>query len=285
MADPEPSFFEAGVAIPPDPIFELTKKYLADESPDKVNLGQGTYRDANGQPWVLSSVQQAKEQLKDCGHEYLPIPGLKPFRDLASALVFHGSSAHADDRIAHIQALSGTGSLYIAGLALKKLNPAAFQRVYITSPTWSPHDTIFATLGFDVVAVPYYDAATRAFDFATYVAALRAAPRASVVLLHTCAHNPTGCDPSREQWRDIGAVVKERGLFPVFDSAYLGFNSGDVDTDAWAIRYFVEDLGLEAVVCLSFAKNMGLYGERIGLVAFVTKTQGYKDVVQSVLER
>lgn len=278
------SFFETGVYIPPDPIFELTKKYLADENPDKVNLGQGTYRDSKGQPWVLSSVQGAKELLKDCGHEYLQIAGFKPFRDLASDLAFHGLSAQTEDRIAHIQALSGTGSLYIAGLAMKMLNPV-FRRVYITSPTWSPHDTIFATLGFEVVNVPYYDATTRSFDFPAYIAMLRDAPRGSVVILHTCAHNPTGCDPSPEQWREIGSVIKTNELFPIFDSAYLGFNSGDVDTDAWAIRYFVEDLGLEAAVCLSFAKNMGLYGERIGLVAFVARTRGYKDVVQSILER
>lgn len=278
------SFFETGVYIPPDPMFELTEKYLADTSPSKVNLGQGTYRDAEGQPWVLSSVQRAKELLKDCGHEYLQIAGFKPFRDLASDLVFHGLSAQTGDRIAHIQSLSGTGSMYIAGLAMKMLNPV-FRRVYITSPTWPLHSTIFVAQGFEVINVPYYDASTGSFDFATYIATLRDAPRGSVVVLHSCAHNPTGCDPSPEQWREIGSVVKANGLFPIFDSAYLGFNSGDVDKDAWAIRHFVEDLGLEAAVCLSFAKNMGLYGERIGLVAFVTKTTEYKVVVQSILDR
>lgn len=82
----------------------------------------------------------------------------------------------------------------------------------------------------------------------------------SIVVLHACAHNPTGCDPSIEQWRIIGNIIKDRMLFPLFDAAYLGFNSGSVDDDAWAIRHFVNDLGLECAVCVSFAKSMGLYG-------------------------
>lgn len=79
-------------------------------------------------------------------------------------------------------------------------------------------------------------------------------------IIHACAHNPTGCDPSKEQWRELARLFKERQLFPLFDAAYLGFNSGNVDIDAFAIRLFIEETNLEAGVCLSFAKNMGLYG-------------------------
>lgn len=99
-------------------------------------------------------------------------------------------------------------------------------------------------------------------DVASYKRALEAAAPGTAVLLHACAHNPTGCDPSREEWVALGEIIKERRLFPVFDAAYLGFNSGSVDEDAFAIRYFVRELGLEAAVCVSFAKNMGLYGTR-----------------------
>lgn len=81
-----------------------------------------------------------------------------------------------------------------------------------------------------------------------------------MVIIHACAHNPTGCDPNQEQWKEIGRIVKEKQLFPLFDAAYLGFNSGNLDNDAFAIRHFVDELQLEVGVCLSFAKNMGLYG-------------------------
>lgn len=145
----------------------------------------------------------------------------------------------------------------IAGLTLKKANPG-IRDVYITDPTWPNHELLFESMGFNVKLLPYYR--NGAFDFASYMDVLKTAGPGSLVILHTCAHNPTGCDPTKDQWMQIGAVIKERNLFPIFDSAYLGFNSGSVDEDAWAIQYFVEELELEACVCLSFAKSMGLYG-------------------------
>lgn len=282
MASEQASLFEAATYIPSDSIFELTKKYLADGNPQKVNLGQGTYRDEEGKPWILPSVQEAKKRVSGCGHEYLQIAGLREFRDRASDMVFHGTKAQREDRIAHVQALSGTGSLFLAARALRQLNPS-LDTVYITSPTWAPHDLLFSSQGFKVVSVPYYR--DGAFDFPMFISTLRTASAGSVVVLHTCAHNPTGCDPSKEQWKEIAQVIQQKRIFPIFDSAYLGFNSGSVDEDAWAIRHVVEDLNLEAAVCLSFAKNMGLYGERIGLVAFATSTTASTRVVQSVLER
>lgn len=147
--------------------------------------------------------------------------------------------------------------MFLAGLALKKTN-SGISEVLITEPTWSNHELLFNSMGFKVTKLPYYKAGI--FDFESYIQALRIATPGSAIVLHTCAHNPTGCDPSKGQWKEIAALVKEKGFFPIFDSAYLGFNSGSVDEDAWAIRYFVDDLRLEASVCLSFAKSMGLYG-------------------------
>ena len=137
-------------------------------------------------------------------------------------------------------------------------------------------------MGFEVKRLPYYNGGS--FDFGNYMASLRSAGPGSAVVLHACAHNPTGCDPSRDQWKQIAELVREKSIFPIFDSAYLGFNSGSVEEDAWAIRHFVEDLKLEASVCMSFAKSMGLYGERIGLVTFVTQTAGTARTMSSILE-
>lgn len=100
------------------------------------------------------------------------------------------------------------------------------------------------------------------------IGALKAAPNRSIILLHACAHNPTGVDPTREQWEEIAKVMKEKNQFPFFDIAYQGFASGNLNNDAWAIRHFVEQ-GFELVVAQSFAKNFGLYGERAGCFHFV----------------
>ncbi|KAK2595376.1 hypothetical protein QQS21_006912 [Conoideocrella luteorostrata] len=276
------SAFAAASYIPPDRIFELTKLYNEDQCPDKVNLGQGTYRDENGNPWVLPAVCAAKDALGSTGHEYLPIRGLQTFCDSAAKLVLHDTKALEENRVATCQALSGTGALLLAGLTIKKAQ-TGIDTIYIPTPTWTNHETIFQSVGFRVKEIPYYR--DRAFNFGAYLSALQAANSHSAVILHACAHNPTGCDPSQDQWRQIAAVIKQNGIFPIFDAAYLGFNSGSVDEDAWAIRHLIEDLALEAAICVSFAKNMGLYGERVGLTAFVTKTPDVSRTISSILER
>lgn len=187
------------------------------------------------------------------------------------------------EQVAGVQSLSGTGALLLAGMALRKAN-AGIKTVYLTTPTWPNHELLFETMGFAVKWLPYYDTRTRALDQDALVAALRAAEPGSAVIFHACAHNPTGCDPSREGWRAIADAVRARSLFPVFDSAYLGFNSGSVDEDAWPIRLFTDELRLEAAVCTSFSKNMGLYGERVGTVTFVTASREAAATTQSILE-
>jgi len=108
-------------------------------------------------------------------------------------------------------------------------------------------------------------------------------PDKSIVLLHACAHNPTGIDPTEAQWREISDVIKSKGHFPLIDNAYLGFASGSVDKDAFALRHFVEE-GHQLVLCQSFAKNMGLYGERVGTFSVVCADKEEKARVDSQIK-
>lgn len=163
-------------------------------------------------------------------------------------------------QVAACQALSGTGALFLAGSFLYQTLPSGTP-VYITSPTWSNHRQVFEAAGFEVRDFTWYSAETGRLDLTSVMNALSQALPRSVFVFHASAHNPSGCDPSREEWRQIANVVKERQILPLFDSAYLGITSGSYSHDAFAIRYFAGELGLETVVCASFAKNMGLYGE------------------------
>ncbi|KAL1599456.1 putative secondary metabolism biosynthetic enzyme [Paraconiothyrium brasiliense] len=280
---PPTGFFERVALVPPDAIFELTKQYNADASESKVNLGQGTYKDSSGEPWILPAVQAAKEEIRRANHEYLPILGLASFRHLATKLVLGESSpAVVEQRVASCQTLSGTGALHQAGLVLyEALGPSC--TVYITEPTWSNHRQVFEAIGFHVQSYRYYDEATGKLDVTSLEQTLEAAAPGSIFVMHACAHNPSGCDPTQEQWRRLATIAKSRNLFPLFDAAYLGITSGDYDTDAFAIRHFVNDVGIEAAVCTSFAKNMGLYGERVGLVNFITQTPEAAIAVESKL--
>lgn len=205
-------------------------------------------------------------------HEYLPITGLASFTSKAAELVVGAASpALAEKRVASVQTISGTGALHLGALFLAKFYKVngANRTVYISNPTWANHNQIFTNVGLPIATYPYFDKETKGLDIEGMKKALAEAPERSIVLLHACAHNPTGVDPTPEQWREIAEVIKAKQHFPFFDTAYQGFASGDLDRDAGAIRYFVEQ-GFELVIAQSFAKNFGLYGERAGAFHFVS---------------
>jgi len=254
---------------PPDPILGLTVAYNADTDPRKVSVGVGAYRDEKGKPYVLESVQKAEKLLlsKNLDHEYLPIGGLAQFNELAIRLALgDNSKIIAEKRYVTMQAISGTGAVRIAAEFLGRFSEN--KTVYLPKPTWPNHIPLMKDSGLEVAEYRYYDAKTVGLDFEGMVKDISEAPKGSIILLHACAHNPTGVDPSVEQWKKLSQVLKSRGQFPLIDMAYQGFASGDFDRDAAALRIFAED-GHSLAVCQSFAKNFGLYGERIGAVTFL----------------
>ncbi|KAL6698264.1 aspartate aminotransferase [Trichoderma pleuroticola] len=251
---------------PEDPLFGLARAYKADNSPLKVDLGIGAYRDNNAKPWVLPVVKKADEILRDnpeLNHEYAPIAGIESFTSKAAELMLGADSpALAERRTTSVQTISGTGAVHLGALFLAKFYKGN-QTVYVSNPTWANHHQIFSNVGIKVAQYPYFSKETRGLDFDGMTAAISAAPEGSIILLHPCAHNPTGVDPTLDQWKELAVIIREKKHFPFFDCAYQGFASGDLARDASAVRYFVEQ-GFELVVAQSFAKNFGLYGERAG---------------------
>lgn len=156
-----------------------------------------------------------------------------------------------------VQTLSGTGALRVGADFLTRV--AGFKTVYFSAPSWPNHGLLCKYAGFpEIKTYRYWDAANRALDYAGLIEDLKSAPEGSVFILHACAHNPTGIDPSQDQWKAIADLMEARKLFPFFDCAYQGFASGDLDKDSWAVKYFVER-GFELLCAQSFAKNFGLY--------------------------
>ncbi|GFR46635.1 hypothetical protein Agub_g8246 [Astrephomene gubernaculifera] len=282
------STWEHVAQAPPDPIIGVTDAWRADTDPRKLNLGVGAYRTEDGKPFVLQAVREAERQLSADpaeNKEYLPISGLPEFCRLSRGLALGPTSvAIQEGRVATVQALSGTGALRVGAEFLSTHLPPAHPRiVYLPNPTWGNHKTIFAKAGFQVREYRYFDPASRGLDFAGMTADLASAPPGSVLLLHACAHNPTGVDPDAEQWGRLLELTREGRLLPFFDMAYQGFASGDVDADAAAVRRFAE-AGLELVLAQSFAKNMGLYGERAGALSVVTRSKEVAARVESQLK-
>ncbi|KAH9471846.1 hypothetical protein MJO28_002306 [Puccinia striiformis f. sp. tritici] len=269
-------------AGPPDPILGVTEAFKACTSPLKMNLGVGAYRDQDGKPFVLPSVRQAEAAIVAAKHdkEYLGITGFTEFTKHAALLAYGADSAPLKEgRIAITQSISGTGALRIGGAFLQRFYPHS-KSIYLPTPTWGNHIPIFKDSGLEVKQYRYYDKKTVGLDASGMLEDIKNAPDRSVILLHACAHNPTGVDATQEQWKQIAQVIKEKGHFSFFDMAYQGFASGDVDRDAFAPRYFISQ-GLDIVLSQSFAKNMGLYGERVGAFSVVCSSPEEKSKVES----
>lgn len=272
-------------AGPPDPILGVTEAFKRDQDTRKINLGVGAYRDENGKPYVLPSVRQAEELVitSKGDKEYLPITGLANFTKNAAILAYGKDSAPVkENRIAITQSISGTGALRIGGAFLQRHYPEA-KTIYLPTPSWGNHTPIFRDSGLEVKQYRYYDKNTVGLDLKGMIEDIKAAPAGSIVLLHACAHNPTGVDPTLEQWKEISSVVKEKGHLPFFDMAYQGFASGDTDKDAFAVRHFVKE-GHQIALSQSFAKNMGLYGERVGAFSIVCADPDERARVESQIK-
>jgi aromatic-amino-acid transaminase len=262
----------AGVELAPrDPILGLTEQFNADPRPEKVNLGVGVYFGDDGKLPVLRCVAEAESQIA-ASHRpkgYLPIDGIPVYDKAVQALVFgEASPLLAAGRVATVQTLGGTGGLKVGADFLRRFDPAA--SVLISDPSWENHRALFANAGFTVHSYPYYDPATRGVRFEAMLAALHTAASGTIVVLHACCHNPTGCDLTPEQWAQVVQACKERGLVPFLDMAYQGFGDG-IAEDGVAVRMFV-DAGVDLLVATSFSKSFSLYGERVGALSVACRS-------------
>jgi len=253
-----------------DPILSLVQTFLKDPREHKVNLSIGFYYDGAGKVPVLGSVGQARDRIDtSVPAVYLPMEGDAQYRKAIQETVLGaGHRAVAEGRVATIHTLGGSGALKVGADFLKAHFPGS--EIWISDPTWENHYNILGGAGFPMHAFPYYDAATHGIRFDEMLAAFETLPERSIVLLQPCCHNPTGIDPTREQWLKIIDVLVARNAIPFFDMAYQGFGDG-LEEDAWVVRE-TADRGIAMLVGNSFSKNMSLYGERVGGLSVVCPT-------------
>ncbi|CAL8353154.1 unnamed protein product [Boreogadus saida] len=239
------SIFSEVPQAPPVAVFKLTADFREDSHPQKVNLGVGAYRTDECQPWVLPVVKKVER-----------CPG-------------DDSPAIKENRVGAVQALGGTGALRIGGEFLRRwyngTNNTATP-IYVSAPTWENHNAV------------------RDWTSVVSLTTWRKLRRLLCLSCTPAAHNPTGTDPTQDEWKQIAEVMKRRNLFVFFDSAYQGFASGSLDKDAWAIRYFVSE-GFELFVAQSFSKNFGLYNERVGNLTVVAKDNENLTRILSQMEK
>lgn len=265
-------FFDKITAAPADPILGLGEAFKAETRPEKVNLGIGIYKDAQGKTPIPRAVKAAETRLlaEENTKNYLTIDGVAAYNAATQALLFGADhEIIANKRAKTAQSLGGTGALRIAAEFVKRQTNA--QNVWISNPTWPNHNAIFKAVGINICDYRYYNPQTHALDWDGLIADLSQAKQGDVVLLHGCCHNPTGIDPTPEQWETLAKMSAEKGWLPLFDFAYQGFANG-LEEDAYGLRVFLKH-NPELLIASSYSKNFGMYNERVGAFTIVAQDE------------
>lgn len=271
--------FESLTEQPPDKILQLMQMYRADPRADKIDLGVGVYRNAQGVTPIMRAVKQAERQWweEETTKAYTGLAGEPAFVDAMAGLVL--GDAVPRDRVAAAAAPGGTGAIRQAFELVKMARPGA--RVFVSSPTWPNHLSILKHLGMEAVPYRYFDAATGAVDFAGMLEDLEGVAPGDVVLLHGCCHNPTGANLNLTQVKAVIELINAKGAVPMIDIAYQGFGDG-LEADALATRAVAAGCP-ETLIAASCSKNFGIYRERTGLLMAVSQEAARRDVVQGTL--
>lgn len=263
LASPEPSpaILDALRPQPADALLALIGMHRQDPRADKIDVGVGVYRDANGATPVMRAVKAAEARLlaEQTTKAYLGPEGDARHTELLATIAF-GAERAASPRLTGVQTPGGTGALRLGAELIARAAPGA--RVWMGSPTWPNHGPIFMESGLKVESHAYFDAAALDLDFPAMMTALGRASRGDIVLLHGCCHNPTGTGLSPAQWHLLAALLAGNGLIPFIDLAYQGLGDG-LDEDAAGLRILIDAVP-EALVAYSCDKNFGLYRERVG---------------------
>lgn len=244
----------------PDALLALIAMHRTDPRLDKIDVGVGVYRDAEGRTPVLRAVKAAEARLlaEQPTKAYLGPEGDPRFADLVATLIF-GVEAQYPRRFG-LQTPGGTGALRLGAELIARMTPDA--RVWIGDPTWPNHAPIFAEAGLATSAHAYFDPATRGVAFEAMMHALADTKPGDILLLHGCCHNPTGTQFTQQEWRDLADLCVARGLMPFIDLAYQGLGGG-LDEDVAGVRLMLNAVP-SALVAYSCDKNFGLYRDRVG---------------------
>jgi aspartate/tyrosine/aromatic aminotransferase len=274
--------FEQVSVAPPDSILGITDAFNKDANPKKINLSVGIYKDEKGQTPILASVKEAEARILkgETNKNYKPIDGAPEYNKHVQELLLGANSPLiAAGRVVTAHTPGGTGGLRVTGDFLSsKVKPGS--TIWVSDPTWANHEAIFKAAGLNVKVYPYFDAAANGLALEKMVAALAGAQAGDAVLLHGACHNPTGIDPTPEQWQKIADAVSAAKLIPVVDFAYQGFGDG-LREDAAGLDALVAKLP-EIIVVSSFSKNFGLYNERVGAITVIAAT---KEAAAAVLSQ
>ncbi len=271
--------FQTLKAQAPDKILSLMQAYKADDRDTKIDLGVGVYKDASGNTPVMRAVKEAERRLvaEQTTKAYTGLAGDPAFADAMIDLLLADTVKR--DRIAAIATPGGTGAIRQALEMVKLAAPGA--TIWISNPSWPNHASIIKFLGLPLREYRYFDEATRGVDFDGMIADLSTVAEGDVVLLHGCCHNPTGANPTLDQWDQIIATLQKVQAVPFVDVAYQGFGDG-LDQDAQATRKIAAAFP-NVMIAASCSKNFGIYRERTGILMGIARDADEAKLTQANL--
>ncbi len=264
---------------PADKILALMQMYREDPRDQKIDLGVGVYKNAEGVTPVMRAVKAAEKRIleEQESKSYTGLAGDPAYADAMIGLILGDAVPRAN--IAAVATPGGTGACRQAFEMIRMANPSA--RVFVSNPTWPNHLSILNYLGMETVAYRYFDGETRGVDFDGMIEDLKTAKAGDVVLLHGCCHNPTGANLNMVQWQEVVNLINELGLVAMIDIAYQGFGDG-LEEDAQATRLVASSVK-RCLIAASCSKNFGVYRERTGLLMAISDDAGQTALNQSTL--
>ena len=245
---------------PADALLALIKLHNDDPRADKIDLGVGVYRTADGATPVFAAIKAAEQRLVDTqdSKAYLGPEGDMGFVTAMMPYVFGKANPTMDGRIEGMQAPGGTGALRLAFAMAKR---AGIKRMWMGVPSWPNHAQICADLGIELKTFAH-TGSNGAVDMDALRGAIAAGVEGDAILLHGCCHNPTGIDYANSDWDEIAGLLAASKLLPILDLAYQGLGSG-MEEDAYGLRAVLARVP-EALIAYSCDKNFGLYRDRVG---------------------
>ena len=271
--------FETLKTRPADTILALMQMYRDDPREQKIDLGVGVYKNAEGLTPVMRAVKAAEHKLWEVQDTkvYTGLAGDPAFGDAMVNLVLGGAVAR--ESVAAVATPGGTGAVRQAFELIRMARPET--RVFVSDPTWPNHLSILSYLGMEVVNYRYFDEETRGVDFEGMLTDIKTANKGDVVLLHGCCHNPTGANLNLTEWQAVVDTLLETGAVPMIDIAYQGFGDG-LDEDAAATRLVASSVP-ECLIAASCSKNFGIYRERTGLLMAISQNAPARKLHQDTL--
>lgn len=264
---------------PADKILSLMKMYREDPRQQKIDLGVGVYKDADGKTPIFRAIKAAEKQLweQEDTKAYVGLIGDPAYRDALAKLIL--DDAVPSETIAGAATPGGTGAVRQCFELARMANPDV--RVFVSDPTWPNHLSILKFMGLPTVSYRYFDSETRAVDFDGMMEDLAEAEAGDLVLLHGCCHNPTGANLNLTQWQDVVDLLLKTGATPMIDIAYQGFGDG-LDDDAAGTRLVARSVP-ELLIAASCSKNFGIYRERAGLAMAISQDSSRRDINEGAL--